>query len=101
MAMFEAGFMAESYETVPGKLPSVKRRLTKGEDRVGCVGRDMNDAALKGIRATATDHAMGAAYDATRRTITKTQEGYEARIGGKLVGVTDTRAGALELLEVL
>ncbi len=32
----------------------------------------MNDAQLKGIRMTAADHAMGAAYDASRLTISKT-----------------------------
>lgn len=61
----------------------------------------MNDATLKGIRMTAADHALGANYDATRRTITKTDAGYEARIGSKLVGVSVTRAGALELLSAL
>lgn len=50
---------------------------------------------------TAADHAMGAAYDASRCTITKTAEGYEARRGGKLVGVTTTREGAKELLGAL
>lgn len=61
----------------------------------------MNDAQLKGLRLTATDHASGANYDQTRRTITATVDGFEARIGGKLVGVTSTRAGALELLGAL
>lgn len=50
---------------------------------------------------TAADHAMGANYDATRLTITPTAQGYEARRGGKLVGVTKTREGAKELLGAL
>lgn len=49
---------------------------------------------------TAADHAVGAAYDATRVTLTKTADGYEVRRGGKLVGVTTTREGALELVSV-
>lgn len=48
----------------------------------------------------AADYAMGAAYDATRLTITKTSEGWEARRGGKLVGVASTREGAKEILSV-
>lgn len=61
----------------------------------------MNNAQLTGIRMTATDHALGAAYDANRLTVTKTDAGWEARKGGKLMGVCQTRAGALELLGAL
>jgi hypothetical protein len=57
----------------------------------------MNNAQLTGIRMTAADHAMGAAYDASRLTIAKTGEGYEVRRGGKLLGVAQTREGAKEL----
>ena len=52
----------------------------------------MNNAALKAIRDLAVN------YEAARLTITKTDAGWEARKGGKLVGVTQTREGAKELL---
>ena len=58
----------------------------------------MNNAALKGIAMTWADYQNAAAYEETRCTITKTANGWEARRGGKLVGVTQTREGAKELL---
>jgi hypothetical protein len=61
----------------------------------------MNRAQMKGIAMTASDHGMGAQYDATRLTITKTSEGFEVRKGGKLLGVTQTSAGARELAGAL
>lgn len=61
----------------------------------------MNGAQLKGISLTAQDCKMGAAYEATRLTISKTADGYEARKGGKLVGISQTREGAKELLAAL
>lgn len=50
---------------------------------------------------TASDYGVGAAYDASRLTITKTSEGFEVRKGGKLLGVTKTSAGARELAGAL
>jgi hypothetical protein len=61
----------------------------------------MNNAQLIGIRLTAVDYLNGNNYDVTRCTITETKDGYEARRGGKLVGITLTREGAQELLEAL
>jgi hypothetical protein len=55
----------------------------------------MTNAALKAVRDLAAN------YEATRLTITKTSHGWEARRGGKLVGVTQTREGAKELLGAL
>lgn len=60
----------------------------------------MNEAAIKGMRS-AWEHAMGAAYEAARITITPTAEGFEVRKGGKLLGITKTSAGARELAGAL
>jgi hypothetical protein len=60
----------------------------------------MTNAQLTALRMIA--HSMldvgGSEYPLS---VTKTADGYEARRGGKLVGVSSTRAGALELLDVL
>ena len=62
---------------------------------------NMNSTQLNGLRMTASDYGVGAAYDASRLTITKTSEGFEVRKGGKLLGVTKTSAGARELAGAL
>lgn len=61
----------------------------------------MSNAQIKGIAMTWTDWQNAARYEETRCTITRTTNGWEARRGGKLVGVTATREGAKELLGAL
>ena len=55
----------------------------------------MNNAALKAVRDLAAN------YETSRLTIVRTEQGWEARRGGQLVGVTQTREGAKELLGAL
>ena len=50
---------------------------------------------------TASGYGIGAAYESTRITISKTEEGFEVRKGGKLLGITRTAAGARELAGAL
>ena len=52
----------------------------------------MTNAAIKAMRD------MAANYETSRLTVTKTDAGWEARKGGRLVGVCQTREGAKELL---
>jgi hypothetical protein len=52
----------------------------------------MNNAAIKAMRDLAAN------YETTRLSVSKTEAGWEARRGGKLVGVCLTREGAKELL---
>jgi len=47
------------------------------------------------------DLYLGAQYDATRATLTKTERGWEVRIGGELVGVAETRDAAKRLVGAL
>jgi hypothetical protein len=54
----------------------------------------MNDAQIKGFRMIGS---MGFDFG-PRTTIQKTTRGWEARRDGKLVGITETREGAKELL---
>lgn len=54
----------------------------------------MNNAQITGFRQIgSTGFDFG-----DRLTIRKTEAGWEARKGGKLIGVTQTREGAKELL---
>lgn len=63
--------------------------------------QDMNNAQLKGLQLTHTDYVNARRYEETRLTITKTDKGFEVHRGGKLVGITQTSAGARELAGAL